>query len=113
MHNLGGWTKPYCIFRQNLASSAHSLPLLSVSWNLELLLCLDDRLGNFDIGKEADFIVLDARATPLMAFRNSPNTPQSLNELADRTFSLIMMGDDRAIESVYILGKLAYTSREK
>lgn len=71
-------------------------------------LCLNDTLGNFDIGKDADFIVLDLRSTPLMAFRNSDNIPKSLSELSDRAFSLIMMGDDRAIESVYILGELAY-----
>lgn len=72
-------------------------------------LCLEDTLGNFDVGKEADFIVLDSRATPLMAFRNRADNPESLDELGDRVFSLIMMGDDRAIESVYILGELAYS----
>ena len=72
-------------------------------------LCLDDHLGNFDVGKAADLIVLDARSTPLMAFRNSPDVPGDLSELADRTFSLMMMGDDRAVESVYILGELAYS----
>ncbi len=71
-------------------------------------LCLEDTLGNFDIGKAADFIVLDPRATPLMAFRNSPKTPSDLKELADRTFSLIMMGDDRTVQATYILGELAY-----
>ncbi len=71
-------------------------------------LCLEDTLGNFDIGKDADFIVLNLRATPLMAFRNSSEVPESLNELGDRAFSLIMMGDDRAIESVYIQGNMAY-----
>ncbi len=73
-------------------------------------LCLEDTLGNFDIGKDADFIVLNPRSTPLMAFRNSAAVPDSLSELADRTFSLIMMGDDRAIESTYIMGELAYST---
>ncbi len=71
-------------------------------------LCLEDTLGNFEVGKEADFIVLDSRATPLMAFRNSPNASSSLEELADRAFSLMMMGDDRAVQATYILGELAY-----
>ncbi len=75
-------------------------------------LCLDDTLGNFDVGKAADFIVLDPRATPLMAFRNSPDIPSSLQELADRTFSLIMMGDDRVIQATYILGELAHERAE-
>ncbi|MEM8504383.1 MAG: guanine deaminase [Cyanobacteria bacterium P01_D01_bin.1] len=71
-------------------------------------LCLEDTLGNFEVGKDADFIVLNLRSTPLMAFRNSADIPQSLEDLSDPAFSLIMMGDDRAIESVYILGELAY-----
>ncbi|PZO16537.1 MAG: guanine deaminase [Leptolyngbya foveolarum] len=71
-------------------------------------LCLEETLGNFEIGKDADFIVLDPRSTPLMAFRNAPATPATLSALADRIFSLMMMGDDRAVQSTYILGKLIY-----
>ncbi len=71
-------------------------------------LCLEDRIGTFDLGKEADFIVLDPGATPLMAFRNSPSTPADLSELADQVFSLMMMGDDRTVQATYILGELAY-----
>ncbi|MEM9808717.1 MAG: guanine deaminase [Cyanobacteria bacterium P01_D01_bin.56] len=72
-------------------------------------LCLEDTLGNFDPGKAADFIVLDSRATPLMAFRNAPGSPKDLKELADRVFSLVMMGDDRAVQATYILGELAHS----
>ncbi len=72
-------------------------------------LCLEDTLGNFEVGKDADFIVLNSRATPLMAFRNRPAVPTSLNELADRAFSLMMMGDDRAVQATYILGELVYS----
>lgn len=71
-------------------------------------LCLDHLIGSFDVGKEADFIVLDPQATPLMAFRNNSTIPSSLAELADRVFALMMMGDDRAIQATYILGELIY-----
>lgn len=71
-------------------------------------LCIDDRLGNFEVGKEADFVVLDLRSTPLQAFRNSAAPATTLAEIADRAFSLIIMGDDRAVEATYILGELAY-----
>ena len=71
-------------------------------------LCLEETLGNFDVGKEADFIVLDPRATPLMGFRNDSSVPDTLSELADRAFSLIMMGDDRAVQATYIMGEIAY-----
>jgi len=73
-------------------------------------LCIDDRLGNFEIGKEADFVVLNPRSTPLMAFRNAHPTPETLHALTDRLFSLIMMGDDRTVEATYILGDRAYFS---
>lgn len=74
---------------------------------------LDDKVGNFNPGKEADFIVLDMRATPLMVFRNPEACPTSLEELADQTFALIIMGDDRAIRATYIMGELAYEPASK
>jgi cytosine/adenosine deaminase-related metal-dependent hydrolase len=45
---------------------------------------LEDRIGNF--------IVLDLRSTPLMAFRNPEGVPTSLAELGDRVFSLVITG---------------------
>jgi guanine deaminase len=71
-------------------------------------LSLEASLGNFDPGKEADFIVLDPQATPLMAFRNGDQLPADLEALANTVFSLIMMGDDRTVYATYILGELAY-----
>jgi guanine deaminase len=71
-------------------------------------LSLDDTIGNFDPGKEADFVVLNLRSTPLMAFRNPDTTATSLDQLAEQAFTLIMMGDDRAIEATYIMGEPAY-----
>jgi guanine deaminase len=72
---------------------------------------LEDRLGNFEPGKEADFIVLNPRATSLLALRNAAETPETLEALADRAFSLVILGDDRAITATYIMGTLAYKSR--
>lgn len=71
-------------------------------------LCLEDKIGNFDIGKEADFIVINSRSTPLMALRNPEEVPQNLEELSERLFTLVVMGDDRAIQATYIMGELAY-----
>ncbi|MEM9976214.1 MAG: hypothetical protein AAF808_01150 [Cyanobacteria bacterium P01_D01_bin.2] len=44
----------------------------------------------------------------LLAFRNVPDTPNGLTELADRVFSLVMMGDDRVVQAAYSLGELAH-----
>ncbi|MGG6269818.1 guanine deaminase [Leptolyngbya sp. AN03gr2] len=71
-------------------------------------LSLDDKIGNFDVGKEADFTVINPRSTPIMALRNQGEIPTTLEELSDRLFSLMIMGDDRAIQATYILGELAY-----
>ncbi|XHX77297.1 MAG: guanine deaminase [Stenomitos frigidus ULC029] len=71
-------------------------------------LSLEDKLGNFEPGKEADFVVLDPRATPLMARRNVTASATSLAELADQTFATMILGDDRAIQATYVMGELAY-----
>lgn len=62
-------------------------------------LYLDDRIGNFEPGKAADFVVVDPGASPLTA-RRLPGT----ENVADLLFGLSMLGDDRNIESVYIAG---------
>jgi guanine deaminase len=65
-------------------------------------LYLDDRIGNFAVGKEADFIVLDPQGTTLSAHRTS--LAGSLGELL---FALIVLGDDRNIAATYLQGTRA------
>ena len=64
---------------------------------------LDAHIGNFLPGREADFIVLDPRCTPLIEARMSRATT-----LAERLFALMMLGDDRSVAATYILGEVAY-----
>ncbi len=66
-------------------------------------LSLDHAIGNFEPGKEADFVVWNCRSTPIMDFRNRAEI-QTWEDLNDRLFSLLMMGDDRSVDCVYILG---------
>lgn len=68
-------------------------------------LCLADTIGSFDLGKEADFIVLNPQATPLLALRNQAPITEDLATVADTLFSLLILGDDRAIAATYILGQ--------
>ncbi|MEL7505040.1 MAG: guanine deaminase [Cyanobacteria bacterium J06554_6] len=89
--------------RQQNLSSFQALFLATLGGAQALRLA--DRLGNFEPGKDADFIVLNRRPTPLMALRNQEATPQSLTELADQAFALMMLGDDRAVQATYILGE--------
>ena len=60
---------------------------------------LEGTVGNFTPGCEADFIVLDPKATPLLARRS--NTVDSLEE---QLFALAMLADDRAITATYSAG---------
>ncbi|MES3002305.1 MAG: guanine deaminase [Pseudomonadota bacterium] len=60
---------------------------------------LEGVVGNLQPGCEADFIVIDPKATPLLA-RKTANAA-SLDELL---FSLIVLGDDRAIERAALEG---------
>jgi guanine deaminase len=43
-----------------------------------------------------------------MAFRNPSPKPTTMEELADAVFTLMIMGDDRAIYATYIMGQLAH-----
>ncbi|HXD42797.1 MAG TPA: guanine deaminase [Ramlibacter sp.] len=58
---------------------------------------LDGVIGNLQRGCEADFLVLDPAATPLLARKTAQAA--SLDELL---FGLIVLGDDRVIERVQI-----------
>jgi guanine deaminase len=66
-------------------------------------LYLDDRIGNFASGKEADFIMLDSAPVP-MARRRVSRT----QNVAEKFFALMMLGDDRAISATYLMGKQAW-----
>ncbi|NNU45370.1 guanine deaminase [Ramlibacter montanisoli] len=77
---------PQHLWWQHTAGAAEALGLSGV-------------IGNLRPGCEADFLVLDPQATPLLArkVRNARN----LDELL---FSLIVLGDDRVVEQVVVDG---------
>jgi guanine deaminase len=62
-------------------------------------LYLDDRIGNLEPGKEADFIVLDPLGTSISAHRTG--LAASIGELL---FALIVLGDDRNVAATYLQG---------
>ncbi len=67
-------------------------------------LYLEDKIGNFEPGKEADFVVLDSRATSITARRLSKS-----DDVAEKLFALIMLGDDRSVVATYLMGELAHS----
>lgn len=66
-------------------------------------LVLDDKIGNFMPNKEADFVVIDMTATPLLERRMAQT-----KTFDEQLFVLMMMGDDRVIEETVIAGVSRY-----
>ncbi|WP_352337807.1 guanine deaminase [Psychrobacter sp. 16-MNA-CIBAN-0192] len=67
-------------------------------------LVLDDKIGNFMQNKEADFVVIDMAATPLLERRMAQT-----KTLGEQLFVLMMMGDDRVIEQTIVAGVNRYS----
>ena len=63
------------------------------------VLDLDDKIGNFEPGKEADFVVLDRSATPLIEFRLGKS-----QSLIEDLFVFSMLGDDRVVKQTWSAG---------
>jgi guanine deaminase len=57
-------------------------------------LALGDKVGNIEVGLEADFLLLDPNATPLLARR-----AKAANSLEELLFAMIVLGDDRVVAS--------------
>jgi guanine deaminase len=62
-------------------------------------LYLDDRIGNLQPGKDADFVVLDYQATPLIDYRM-----RQARTLEEKLFALTILGDDRAVKETFAAG---------
>jgi guanine deaminase len=60
---------------------------------------IDHETGSLDIGKYADIVVLDPQATPVLASRHELS-----QSIEDVLFSLMMLGDDRAVSATYVAG---------
>ncbi len=64
---------------------------------------LADKIGNLSPGLEADLVVLDLASTPAIRQRSA-----RAGDIWEAIFPTIMMGDDRAVKSVWIGGKKAF-----
>lgn len=64
---------------------------------------MDDKVGSFKAGNEADFLVLDFAATPLLERRL-----KNCKTLDETLFVLSMLGDDRTVSHTYIAGELQH-----
>ncbi len=60
---------------------------------------LDDKIGNFDMGKEADFVVLNPTLNPLLNYRVN-----DADSIEDILFALMMLGDEKIVQATYLMG---------
>jgi guanine deaminase len=64
---------------------------------------LANEIGSLERGKFADLVVLDPRATPVLAARHELS-----QSIEDVLFALMILGDDRAIRSTYVAGRRVF-----
>lgn len=64
---------------------------------------LEDRIGSLEVGREADIVVLDPNAPPLLDFRTCRS-----RSFEETLFILMTLGDDRAVRATYVAGELAH-----
>jgi guanine deaminase len=87
----------YCVGREGQSKTGTSLMPGQLWWQhtagAAQALGLDGVIGNLQPGNEADFVVLNPKATPLLARKTAQAS--SLDELL---FAMIVLGDDRLVE---------------
>ena len=66
-------------------------------------LSLDDRIGSLRPGNDADFVVLDYKATALMDYRL-----QQSNSIDETLFVLMTLGDDRTVKQTFAAGRCVH-----
>lgn len=68
-----------------------------------MALDLERSIGSFRRGNEADFLVLDYQATPLLSFRTA-----HCRDIRELIMVLNTLGDDRVVERTYSLGRCVH-----
>jgi guanine deaminase len=79
-------------------------------------LYIDELVGNFEPGKEADFVVLDWNGgPPAQPWHQSlivdGKGPQTMEQAANLLFGIMMVGDERAVDETWVMGKRLYKKK--
>ena len=64
---------------------------------------LEDRIGTLQPGTDADFVVLDYDATPLLSYRI-----KQAKTFEEVLFVLMTLGDDRTVQETYAAGRMVH-----
>ena len=95
----------YTVARQSAGRAGLSLSAQHLWWlhtaGAAKALGLANVVGNLSVGAEADFIVLNPNATPLLSRRT-----QAANDLQEQLFAMVVLGDDRLVQKVVINGEV-------
>ncbi len=98
----------YTVGRQSAGKPGHSLSAEHLWWlhtaGAAQALGLHGVVGNLAPGCEADFVVLNPQATPLLARRTA-----AADSLEEQLFAMIVLGDDRLVEHVVVNGQTAHS----
>lgn len=100
LRTLGDGYKALQLNGQSL-SGFHALYLATLGGARAL--ALDAEIGNFAVGKEADFVVLDPPPDSMSARRL-----KTAANVSERFFALMTLGEADAVHSTYVLGNCAY-----
>ena len=95
----------YTVARQSVGHSGRSLSAQHLWWlhtaGAAKALGLAGVIGNLTVGCDADFIVLNRQATPLLSRRMA-----AAESLQEQMFAMVVLGDDRLVERVVVNGTL-------
>ena len=98
----------YTVARQSVGHPGISLAPEHLWWQhtagAAAALDLDGKVGNLLPGCEADFVVLNPKATPLLARRTAQT-----ETLAEWLFAMIVLGDERLIAHTVVQGRLTHS----
>jgi guanine deaminase len=95
----------YTVARQSHGKSGCSMSAQHLWWlhtaGAANALGLAGVIGNLNVGCDADFIVLNPQATPLLSRRIA-----AADSLQEQLFAMVVLGDDRLVERVVVNGTL-------
>ena len=76
---------------------------------------LEDRIGNFGVGKEADFVVLDPSAWDMydQSLHNRPRMGDPIQDRDALLFTVLMMAREKALTATYVRGRKLQTATDR